>query len=76
MAQHDATLSAPLWFYDEVEKDNVSAAEFLTETKAWIAGSAAITTDAQRIEYVVGRLRGRARQWWTMLHWMDPDSDV
>ena len=54
------TIAAPLWFYAEKNTDSITAAEFLKEAKARVAGNPNVTTDTQKITFVAGCLRDTA----------------
>ena len=69
------TIAAALWFYAEKDTDTITAAEFLKEAKARVAGNALIT-DAQKITFVAGCLRGTAQHWWNTLARTKPDYDI
>ena len=76
MAAAATTIAAPLWFYADKNTDVVTAAEFMKEANARILGNVAITTDAQRIGFVVGCLRGTAQHWWNTITRSEPDHDI
>ena len=76
MAQATTTIAAPLWFYADKGTDSVTAAEFMKEAKARVAGNPNITTDAHKITFVAGCLRGTALHWWNTLARTKPDYDI
>ena len=70
------TIAAPLWFYTEKNTDSITVAKFLKEAKARVAGNPNVTTDAQKITFVAGCLRGTALHWWNTLARTKPDYDI
>ena len=70
------TIASPLWFYAEKSTDTVTAAEFLKEARARVLGNAAIATDAQKISFVAGCLRGTAQHWWNTIARTKPEHDI
>ena len=76
MAAAATTIAAPLRFYADKDTDVVTTGEFMKEANARILGNVAITTDAQRIGFVVGCLRGTAQHWWNTITRSEPDHDI
>ena len=70
------TIAAPLWFYADKESDSVTPGEFMKEAKARILGNTNITTDAQRISFIIGCLRGTAQHWWNTITRSQPDYNI